>query len=83
MAGEAADHAAIMRAAASSLAFQQQGGRRNGGSIGHRSAEMKRQHLLRKLVRASLAIGAILFAASVTGVVIGGISMAALAPAPP
>ena len=78
MPGDAIDHAAIMRSAQRSLAFQQQGGRRNGGSIGRRSAEMKRQHLLRKLVRASLAIGAILFAASVTGVVIGGIGLGGL-----
>lgn len=76
MAGEATDHTAIMRAATASLAFQQQGGRRSGGSIGKRSAELKRQHMLRKLIRASLAVGVILLAATVTGIVIGGIGLA-------
>jgi len=75
MAGEAADHTAILRAASASLAFQQQGGRRSGGSIGKRSAEMKRQHVLRKLIRASLAVGVILLAATMTGLVIGGIGL--------
>ena len=75
MAGEAADHAAIMRAASATLAFQQQGGRRSGGSIGKRSAELKRQHALRKLIRASLAVGVILLAATLTGIVIGGIGL--------
>jgi hypothetical protein len=75
MVGEAGDHTAIMRAAGASLAFQQRGGRRNGRSIGQRSAELKRQHALRKLVRASLAIGVILLAATVIGVVIGGIGL--------
>lgn len=75
MAGDASTSAQIMRAASTSLAFQQQGGRRSGGSIGRRSAELKRQHVLRKLVRASLAVGVILLAASVTGVVIGGIGL--------
>jgi len=75
MAGEAADHTAILRAASASLAFQQQGGRRSGGSIGKRSAEMKRQHVLRKLIRASLAVGVILLTATMTGLVIGGIGL--------
>jgi hypothetical protein len=75
MAGEATDHSAIMRAAGASLAFQQQGGRRKGGSIGQRSADLKRQHALRKLVRASLAVGTILLAATMIGVVIGGIGL--------
>jgi len=75
MAGEAGDHTAIMRAASASLAFQQQGGRRSGRSIGQRSAELKRQHALRKLIRASLAAGVILLAATVVGVLIGGIGL--------
>lgn len=75
MTGEAADHTAIMRAAAASLAFQQQGGRRSGGSIGQRSAEIKRQHALRKLIRVGLAIGVILATATVIGIVIGGIGL--------
>lgn len=79
MAGDVTDHAAILRAAQASLAFQQQGGRRSGGSIGQRSADMKRQHALRKLVRASLAVGVILFAATVTGIMIGGIGLGGFA----
>ena len=75
MAGESGDHGAIMRAAGASLAFQQQGGRRSGGSIGKRSAELKRQHALRKLVRASLAVAVILFGVSVAGIAIGGIGL--------
>jgi hypothetical protein len=70
------NHTQILQAARNSLAFQQQGGRRVAGrSIGQRSAELKRQHALRKLVRASLAAGVILLAATVAGIVIGGIGL--------
>jgi hypothetical protein len=75
MAGDASDHAQIMRAAQDVLAFQQQGGRRRGGSIGRRSAELKRRHWLNKLIRVSLAIGAILFAATAIGIMIDGIGL--------
>lgn len=75
MAGEAGDSAAILRAAQNSLTFQQRGGRRSGGAIGRRSAELRRRHVLNKLIRASLAIAAILFGVSVTGIVIGGIGL--------
>ena len=76
MAGSAADHDAIMRRAKSALAFQQDGGRRAGPrSIGRRSAELKRAHLLRKLVRVCLAIAVILFGVGVLGSVIGGIGL--------
>ena len=76
MAGEASDHTQIMQAARATLAFQQDGGRRaSGRSIGRRSAELKRQHVLRKLVRASLAVGVILFAATIAGIMIGGIGL--------
>jgi hypothetical protein len=76
MADTANDHGQILAAARASLAFQQQGGRRvSGNSIGRRSAELKRQHVLRKLVRASLAIGVILLVTIVTGVMIGGIGL--------
>ncbi len=78
MANDLADSAHILRAASASLAFQQQGGRRSGGSIGRRSADLKRQHLLRKLVRASLAVGVIVLGVSVLGVVIGGIGLGGL-----
>ncbi|WP_420381650.1 hypothetical protein [Novosphingobium sp.] len=76
MAGEATDHAQILASARSTLAFQQTGGRRvPGRSIGRRSAELKRQHALRKLMRASLAVGVILLAAILVGTVIGGIGI--------
>lgn len=75
MAGETGDHSAILRAANTSLSFQQQGGRRSGGSIGQRSAELKRQHAMRKLVRASLAVAIILFGVTVAGIAIGGIGL--------
>ena len=76
MGSETADHAQILQAARNALAFQQQGGRRaSGRSIGRRSAELKRQHALRKLMRASLAVGVILLAAIVAGFVIGGIGI--------
>jgi hypothetical protein len=47
------------------------GGRRN--SIGRRSAALKREHALRKLVRIGVATGAIVFAAMLAGLVIDGI----------
>jgi hypothetical protein len=73
---EIADPAQILQAARNSLAFQRDGGRRvSGRSIGRRSAELKRQHALRKLMRASLAVGVILLAAIVAGITIGGIGL--------
>jgi hypothetical protein len=75
MAGEAGDHARIMQAAQNTLAFQQGGGRRSSGSIGQRSAELKRRHWLHKLIRACLAVAAILFAATLAGLVLDGIGL--------
>jgi hypothetical protein len=76
MSGEATDHAQILSAARSTLAFQQSGGRRvPGGSIGRRSAELKRQHALRKLMRASLAVGVILLVAIIGGIMVGGMGL--------
>ncbi len=72
MAGEARNSDQILRAAGSSLANQRAGGRRFG-SIGRRSAALKREHALRKLLRVGIATGAIVFAAMVAGLVIDGI----------
>jgi hypothetical protein len=63
----------ILQQARQSLSQQRAGGRRSGGSIGRRSAALKRQHLIGKLVRAVMAVGAVLFAAMVAGLVIDGI----------
>jgi len=75
---DAADHERILRAASQSLAFQQSGGRRRDGSIGRRSAEIKRQYALRKLLRVCLAIAVILLASSVVGTVIHGLGLGGL-----
>ncbi|WP_296674676.1 hypothetical protein [Novosphingobium sp.] len=72
MAGEAHQHQQIMRAAGTSLVTQRAGGRR-AGSIGRRSAALKRDHLFRKLVRISLAVGGIVVAAMVAGLILDGI----------
>ncbi len=55
-----------------SLNDQRAGGRRVG-SIGRQSAALKRGHVLRKLGRIGMAIIAIWVAASIAGLVIGGI----------
>jgi len=61
----------IMSAAGSSLRVQREGGRRK--SIGKGSAEIKAQHLMRKVKRIVLAIGAIVVAAMVAGLIVDGI----------
>jgi hypothetical protein len=71
MAGEARNSDQILRAAGQSLSLQRAGGRRN--SIGRRSAALKREHVLRKLLRTGIATGVILFGAMVAGLVIDGI----------
>lgn len=73
--GEAADAAAILRAAQASLDFQQRGGRRRSGAIGRRSAELRRRHAAGKLLRIALAIAAILVAATLARVVLHGIGV--------
>lgn len=70
MAGEAQQHQQIMAAASQSLARNRAGGRR---SIGRRSAELKQRHYARKAARVAMAIGAILLAAMVAGLIIDGI----------
>lgn len=64
------DSARILADAKSSLVRQQAGGRR---SIGQRSADLKRQHLGKKLARMAMAVGVLLVGAMVAGLVIDGI----------
>ncbi len=72
MAGEANQSDLILRQARQSLSNQRAGGRR-GGSIGRRSAALKREHAFRKLVRVLLAVAGVIFAAMVAGLVLDGI----------
>lgn len=72
MANEAQQSDLILRQARQSLAGQQAGGRR-AGSIGRRSAALKREHAFRKLLRVVMALGAIVFAAMVAGLIMNGI----------
>lgn len=72
MADEARNSDLILTQARQSLAHQRAGGRR-AGSIGRRSAAMKREHAYRKLIRIGLATGAIVIAAMIAGLVIDGI----------
>ncbi len=66
----------ILSEARQSLTLQRAGGRRR--SIGARSAEMKRRHLARKVTRMAMAVGAILLAGMVAGLVIDGIGLGGL-----
>lgn len=73
MAGEAGQHSQIMAAAGQSLVRNRDYGGRRGGSIGRRSAALKREHLFRKALRTVLALGGIVFAAMVAGLILDGI----------
>lgn len=73
MAGEAHKHQEIMRAAGTSLVNNRDFGGRRAGSIGRRSAAIKRDHLFKKLVRVLLALGGVVVAAMVAGLVLDGI----------
>ena len=64
----------IMAAAGISLRHQRAGGRRV--SIGKGSAEIKTQHLMAKVKRIVLAIGGIVIAAMVAGLIVDGIGFA-------
>lgn len=68
----AQDSYLILQQARQSLNNQRAGGRRVR-SIGESSAALKRGHALRKLMRITLAVVAILFAAIVAGLVVDGI----------
>lgn len=72
MANEAQQSDVILRQARQSLAQQQAGGRR-AGSIGRRSAALKREHAYRKALRVVLALAGIVFAAMVAGLILNGI----------
>lgn len=58
--------------ARASLVRQQAGGRRVR-SIGKRSAEIRRQHLMSKVIRIGMAVGAIVIAALAAGLILDGI----------
>ena len=73
----AEDNDRILAEARASLVRQQAGGRRVA-SIGQRSAELKRQHQLRKVLNMTLAVVAIVVAAMVAGLVINGIGFAGI-----
>ncbi len=73
MPGEAHQHQEILRAASTSLVNNRDHGGRRVRSIGRRSAALKRDHLLRKLVRMMLAVGAVVIAAMIAGLVLDGI----------
>jgi hypothetical protein len=64
-----------MAEARNSLVRQQAGGRRVQ-SIGRRSADIRRQHRLRKAARIAAAVGAIIVAAMVAGLILNGIGFA-------
>ena len=72
MAGEANQSDLILRQARQSLSNQRAGGRR-AGSIGRRSAALKREHAFRQLVRVLLAVAGVIFAAMIAGLVLDGI----------
>lgn len=73
MPGEAHQHQEIMRAAGTSLVNNRDFGGRRAGSIGRRSAALKRDHLFKKLVRVLLALGGVVVAAMIAGLVLDGI----------
>ena len=75
----ASDSERIIAEARQSLVRQREGGRRvTGRAIGQRSAEVRRRHLARKVTRIAMAIGAVLAAAMVAGLVIDGIGFTGL-----
>lgn len=80
MADNARDSDRILAAARQSLVTQQAGGRRvaTRASIGRRSAQLKRQHLLARLQRALFAIAAVVVATMGVGVVLNGIGLGGL-----
>jgi hypothetical protein len=72
MTSPAQDSARTLADARASLVRQQAGGRRVD-SIGQRSADLKRQHRLRKILRMMMAVVAVLVAAMIAGLIIDGI----------
>ena len=79
MADTARDSTAIMAAAQASLVEQRAGGRRlTGQAIGERSAAIRRRHALAKAKRMAAAVGVVLVAAFVAGLVLDGIGFTGL-----
>jgi hypothetical protein len=70
----ASDADRTLAQARAALVRNQAGGRR-GNSIGQRSAELKRRHVVRKMVRMITAVVAIVVAAMAAGLVINGIGV--------
>jgi len=73
MTGEAQQSDKIMAEARRSLAFQRDGGRRRQPPIGRGSAQLRQQHLMNRIKLIVGSMAAIIVAAMITGVVIGGI----------
>lgn len=74
MTGEAHRSDLILRQARQALQNQRAGGRR-GGSIGRRSAALKRQHALKRAKAFGLTVAAILGAIVAAGIVLDGIGV--------
>jgi Mg2+/Co2+ transporter CorB len=73
MAEESRQHQQIMAEARRSLADQRAGGRRRAAPIGRGSAELRRKNLMTRIKLIAGAMGAIIVAAMVAGIVIDGI----------
>ncbi len=73
MANEANNADLILRQARQSLINNRDFGGRRAVSIGRRSAALKRDHAFRKLLRIFMALGSIIFAAMVAGLILDGI----------
>jgi Mg2+/Co2+ transporter CorB len=73
MAEESRQHQQIMAEARRSLADQRAGGRRRAAPIGRGSAELRRKNLMTRIKLIAGAMGAIILAAMVAGIVIDGI----------
>ena len=80
MADEASQSDRILAEAKRSLATQRAGGRRfaDSHSIGRRSRELKRKHLLGRVWRMMLGVGGVIVAAMVAGFVLNGIGIGGL-----
>ena len=80
MADDARDSDRILAAARQSLVEQRAGGRRvaTRASIGRRSAQLKRQHLLARFRRALIAVAGVVLATIAAGWVLNGIGLGGL-----
>jgi hypothetical protein len=73
MTGEAEQSDKILAEARRSLAFQREGGRRRQPPIGRGSAQLRQQNLMNRIKLIVGSMAAIIVAAMITGIVIGGI----------